>query len=371
MLLSLLEELTDIRSYHGKEYKLHHILYFSVLAILSNAKSYTEVATFIRVNFAFLKEHFGLKWRHAPDPSAICKIIVGVDATELEAIFQKDAERLEAPSQAFKQICFDGKTLCGSFSHTKDKRAVSVFSAFAAHNQLVLAHLPLETTKDHEIPALQKFLLNLNLKDIVVTADALHCQKKFECAELANAILLTQVKENQKVLLKQLKHGCHIQRPLSFHDGGGEKAHGRLERRQYEVFSSRPMLDKWQNEWGSIAQVIRVTRFRQRLNSTQQETKEVHYYVANRSLSAELSSQAIRRHWYIENKLHYVKDVAFQEDVQTKRVNPFIFSTCIDLALNRLRKSECKNIKNKIYEFSLNIKNLLHDTIVTSDISTP
>lgn len=179
MLLSLLEELTDFRSYHGKEYKLHHILYFSVLAILSNAKSYTEIATFIRVNFPFLKEHFGLKWRHAPDSSAIRKIIVAVDASELEAIFQKDAQRLEAHSEApFKQICFDGKTLCGSFSHTKDQRAVGVFSAFAAHSHLVLAHLPLEATKNHEIPALQEFLLNLNLKDIVVTADALHCQKK-------------------------------------------------------------------------------------------------------------------------------------------------------------------------------------------------
>ena len=196
-------------------------------------------------------------------------------------------------------------------------------------------------------------------------------KKTFECAELAQAILLTQVKENQKTLLKQLEHECHIQRPLDFHDEGWEKAHGRLERRQYEVFSSSPMLDKWQNEGGSIAQVIRVTRFRQRLNSKQKETEEVHYYVSNRSFSAEISSQAIRRHWYIENKLHYVKDVAFQEDANIKRVNPFVFSTCIDFALNRLRKSGCKNIKNKIYEISLNIKNLMNDSVMKLDTSTP
>jgi predicted transposase YbfD/YdcC len=196
-------------------------------------------------------------------------------------------------------------------------------------------------------------------------------KKTFECADLAQAILLTQVKENHKTLLKQLEHGCHIQRPLAFHDDGWEKAHGRLERRQYEVFSSRPMLDKWQNEWGSIEQVIRVTRFRQRLNSKQKETEEVHYYASNRSLSADISSQAIRRHWYIENKLHYVKDVAFQEDANIKRVNPFVFSTCIDFALNRLRKNGCKNIKNKIYEISLNIENLIKHNITTSNTSTP
>ena len=189
-------------------------------------------------------------------------------------------------------------------------------------------------------------------------------KKTFECANLAQVILLTQVKENHKTLLRQLEHGCHIQRPLAFQDDGWEKAHGRLERRQYEVFSSRPMLDKWQNEWGLIEQVIRVTRFRQRLNSTQKETEEVHYYASNRSLPAEISSQAIRRHWYIENKLHYVKDVAFQEDANIKRVNPLVFSTCIDFALNRLRKNGCKNIKNKIYEISLNIENLISNAMI-------
>ncbi len=196
-------------------------------------------------------------------------------------------------------------------------------------------------------------------------------KKTFEYADLAQAILLTQIKENQKTLLKQVEHGCHIQRCLAFHDDGWEKAHGRLERRQYEVFSSRPMLNKWQNEWGSIEQIIRVTRFRQRLSSQQKETEEVHYYGSNRSLPVETSSQAIRRHWYIENKLHYVKDVAFQEDANIKRVNPFIFATCIDFALNRLRKSGCKNIKNKIYEISLNIENLIKSSIITSDTSTP
>ncbi len=180
MLLCLLEDLTDPRSYHGKEYKIHHIVYFSVLAILANAKTYTDIATFIRVHFPLLKESFGLKWRHAPDCSAIRKIIVAVDSEELESLFRKDAKQLESEGAEapFKQICFDGKALRGSFSHTKDTRAAAVFSAFAVHSNLVLAHMPLETKKDHEIPAFQEFLLSLDLKDVVVTADALHCQKK-------------------------------------------------------------------------------------------------------------------------------------------------------------------------------------------------
>jgi hypothetical protein len=184
MLLDSLKKITDPRSYHGREYRHYDILYFTVLAILSNAKTYADVATFIRVNFDDLKNHFNLKWRQAPDQSAIRKIIVRLDPKEVETIFRSDAQALEkkGDQDSFRHICVDGKLLRGSFSHTKNKRAQGVFSAFAAHSQLVLARLPLDSKKDHEIPAMQQFLLDLDLKGVVVTADAIHCQKKLSSA---------------------------------------------------------------------------------------------------------------------------------------------------------------------------------------------
>ena len=178
-LIDDLKEVDDPRSYHGREYRLHHILLFTILAILANAKTYTDVASFIKVHYDRLKDIFQLKWRRFPHVSAIRKIIVGVDPLEIERVFRLDAERLEGePGGTTKHICFDGKMLRGRFSHTKDKRAERVFNAFSAHSSLVLAHIPLGSDKDHEIGAFQKFLLELNLKDVVVTADALHCQKK-------------------------------------------------------------------------------------------------------------------------------------------------------------------------------------------------
>lgn len=178
-LMEMLKGIEDQRSFHGKEYKLHDILMFAILAILAGAKTYTDVATFITVHHDRLRDIFKLKWRHVPDVSAIRKIIVGVDPSEIERVFRQDAQQLETLSESKnKHICFDGKALRGSFSHTKDKRAERVFGAFAAHSSLVLAHIPMGSDKDHEIRAFQQFLLELNLKDVVVTADALHCQKK-------------------------------------------------------------------------------------------------------------------------------------------------------------------------------------------------
>ncbi len=176
MLIEILKEIEDPRSYHGKEYQLWQILLVSILSILSNGKGYHDIRTFLEVHYNKLNAIFKFNWRQLPDESAIRKIIVRVPPEEIERAFRTHAK--QCVSAAISYICFDGKALNGSFSHTKDTRAARVFSAFCTHNQIVLAHLPLAQDKNHEIPAFQEFIMNLPLKDVVVTADALHCQKK-------------------------------------------------------------------------------------------------------------------------------------------------------------------------------------------------
>jgi hypothetical protein len=176
MLIEVLKDIEDPRSYHGKEYQLWQILLVSILSILSNGKTYRDIRTFLDVHYSKLNAIFKFNWRHLPDESAIRKILVRIDPEEIERAFRAHAE--QNTSEDKKQICFDGKNLNGSFSHTRDTRAARVFSAFCNINQIVLAHVPLPENKDHEIPVFQDFIVSLNLKDVVITADALHCQKK-------------------------------------------------------------------------------------------------------------------------------------------------------------------------------------------------
>ena len=180
MLIKILKEIEDPRSYHGKEYQLWQILLVTILSILSNGKTYRDIRTFLEVHYAKLNEIFKFKWRQLPDVSAIRKIIIRIDPEEIERAFRVYAEYIS--KERSKHLCFDGKALNGSFSHTKDSRAARVFSAFCTQNQIVLAHMPLTEDKDHEIPAFQEFIMSLNLKDVVITADALHCQKKHSSA---------------------------------------------------------------------------------------------------------------------------------------------------------------------------------------------
>ncbi len=177
-LIDVLKTIEDHRDPHGREYKLWEILLVSILAILSNSKTYTDIERFMLVHFDALKIIFGLKWRRVPHFSSIRDIIVGIDPERLESAFRLYSTRADAAIDTNdRHICFDGKALNGSFSHTKDKRALMIFNVFAKHSLLTLAHVPVEE-KTNEIGAFQAFLISLNLKDVVVTADAMHCQKK-------------------------------------------------------------------------------------------------------------------------------------------------------------------------------------------------
>jgi hypothetical protein len=178
VLLDILEQVEDDRSYHGREYKLHYILLFTILALLDGAITYIDIHRFIKKHFTELKDIFKLKWRQVPGSDAIRKILVRTDPEEVEKAFREYSTYISKEDNSRRHICFDGKSLNGSFSKCKDKRAMRVFNVFSKHSEIVLAHIPLKEDKDHEIPALQKFIQELDLKGVVVTADALHCQKK-------------------------------------------------------------------------------------------------------------------------------------------------------------------------------------------------
>lgn len=139
-----------------------------------------------------------------------------------------------------------------------------------------------------------------------------------------------------------------------------EKGHGRLESRECEVFESSVILKKWP-EWHRIRSIIRVKRKREvydRSTKLYKRSEEISYYVCNRPPSKDLDAKRfgehIRQHWFIENKLHYVKDVSFREDFCRKEVKPINFSTIIDFVINILKYNKIVNIKSTLYKVSLN-----------------
>lgn len=176
MLLDFLKEIPDHRDREARQYDLPHVLLFAILAILSNAKNYKDVSRFITTHFKKLKEVYGIKWRQAPSYPSVHNILVGIAHQEMEETFRKYSF-LISQGPLGKHICFDGKTLRGSFQNLKNKKASELFEIFSTFDKIVLGHVPVKE-KDHEIPVLQELLASLPLAGSVVTVDALHCQKK-------------------------------------------------------------------------------------------------------------------------------------------------------------------------------------------------
>ena len=175
--------------------------------------------------------------------------------------------------------------------------------------------------------------------------------------------MITQVKDNQETLRKQLEHGMRIQKPIDRFESEWECEHGRIEKRIYEVFEASTCLRKF-SEWKEIHQMIRVHRVRE-IKGGKRSIEEP-TYVCNDSLSAKEYAKYIREHWGIENKLNHVKDVSFLEDKMKRHINPVNFSRCISFALNIIRKNfnfdskKAPSIRGILFENSMKIENVLN-----------
>jgi predicted transposase YbfD/YdcC len=139
--------------------------------------------------------------------------------------------------------------------------------------------------------------------------------------------VVVQVKGNPKTLRRDCERMAATLPPDEVYQEPMTKIRNRLESRKAEVFFY-PLLTDY-HQWGLVKSIIKVTRFRRMFDTKKkvwQESDEVSFYISTIALSAEEFCQAIRQHWHIENKNHYVRDVTLGEDKSRIRINPHIFA---------------------------------------------
>lgn len=177
-LLTALQDVPDPRRAQGKRYPLPHLLMFTVLALLSGARSYRGIITFLEQRRLHLNHHFGVNLKRAPALNTLRTLLQSLDTNMLEKAFRRHAAALLAQTGAeeWPVIALDGKTLRGSFDHINDRRAAQTLTAFASTAAMLLAHTDI-ADKSNEIPAVQQMIRDLGLNGVIFTADAMHCQK--------------------------------------------------------------------------------------------------------------------------------------------------------------------------------------------------
>jgi predicted transposase YbfD/YdcC len=354
--LSLIEhfkDLADPRIDRTKEHDLIDVLIIAVCCLLCAGESFNDMEDFGKAKEEWFKGF--LKLRHGiPSHDTFNRVFQALDPKQFLECFLRWTQSLrEAIPQ--EVVALDGKALRRAMNKSQSPRYI--VSAWAESNGLVLGQLKVDE-KSNEITAVPELLRVLELAGCIVTVDAMGCQKKIakEIIE-ADADYVLALKGNQEKVHQEVKSFLDAslkqqkqQRPkgaLVPKEAAAlkscetvEKDHGRIEtRRYYQSDYLDWFADK--DKWEGLRSVGMVESIRQ---IDGKSTLERRYYLSSLPVEVETFGRAVRGHWGVENKLHWVMDVCFREDQSRARQGYAAenLATLRRLALNLLKREKTK-----------------------------
>ncbi|HEY6376105.1 MAG TPA: ISAs1 family transposase [Edaphobacter sp.] len=334
------ENLTDPRIQRTKRHSLLDIVILAVCATLGNADGWADIERFANAKIDFFRSFLELP-NGIPSHDTFGRVFALLDPAALMACIQEWLNALGS-AVAGEVVAIDGKTLRGSFDTVAGKNPLHLVSAWACTARLTLGQVAVDA-KSNEITAIPLLLQLLDLKDCIVTIDAMGCQKDIAAAIRAReADYVLAVKDNQPDLHQTVHEAFMAHAEDDFRDPSlkriktVERGHGRDETREY--FSAEaPAHLVHAGQWKDVRSIGMVTRTRV-VNG--EETDEIVYYVSSLPPKVKRFAKAVRGHWGIENRLHWSLDVTFAEDQSRVRKDhsPLNLSMLRRLALSILRK---------------------------------
>ena len=343
-------ELADPRIARTRRHLLMEILVIAFCAVLCGAEGWEDIERFGLAKERWLKERLGLTLPNGiPSDDTFRRVFSRLDPDAFGKCFRAWVATLHQKT-AGEVIALDGKTLRHSFDTACGSSAIHRVSAWATQQGLVLGAVKVDE-KSNEITAVPELLALLDLTDCIVTADAMSCQKAIvrqiveQGGDYGIALKGNQphLSEDVAACLARLEQTRWPDRAVKT-DTRVSAAHGRLETRRAFCLTLDADDLLWrdvQQTWTGLRSLVKVERERKVGKKVSHET---HYYISSLSGSAEQIGKSIRKHWQIENKLHYVLDVAMNEDACRIRVDhaPQNFAMLRHIALNLLRRATGK-----------------------------
>ena len=340
--------LTDPRIERTKRHLLLDMVVIALCAAICGANSWSDVERFGNSKLDWLRRFLDLP-NGIPSHDTFGRVFARLDTNQFLTCLHNWLRSLKLAMQD-KQVAIDGKVLRRSFDRAAGKSPLQLVSAWATDLRISLGQVAVDENSN-EITAVPELLKLLELTGAVVTLDAMHCQKDTAAAiQAKQADYVLIVKGNQPTLHAQLAElflsyaerdyrvpGVKVHKTV-------EQSHGRKERREYYVAPAPPKLLAGQ-EWQGLRTIGMVFRRREHDGKIEEE---IVYFISSLPARVKRLARLIRGHWGIENSLHWILDVTFEEDQ------------------SRLRKGQGDEIAGVFRRLALSM--LQQDTTVKSSI---
>jgi predicted transposase YbfD/YdcC len=344
-------DLTDPRIDRTRLHELLDIVTIAICSVVAGADSWDAMEDFGKAKHDWLKSFLPLP-NGIPHHDTFRRLFERLDPDEFQKGFLGWIEALQEATGR-QVVAIDGKSLRRSFDRANGKSALHLVHAWATANHLLLGQVAVDE-KSNEITAIPKLLRMLEISGAIVTIDAMGCQKEIaRMIRQQGADYVLALKANHEHLFEQVQafwEGASARGMkgdgISYHREW-DQGHGRTEARRCWATSDLDWLEG-REEWEGLRSVVLIESERFLGDSVSVETR---YYLSSLESDAKLLNTSVRSHWGVENSLHWVLDVTFDEDHSRIKKDhaPANFALLRRLALCLLKQetSSKRSIKGK------------------------
>ncbi len=335
----------DPRVNRQKKHRLQDIFFISICATICGADNWVAIEQFGLAKEAWFTELLGLE-HGIPSHDTFGEVYGAIDTEQFSVCFSRWVADLANITEG-EVIAIDGKCLRRSLDKASKKAAIYMVSAWAQHNNLVLGQVKVDD-KSNEITAIPKLLSRLDIAGAVITIDAMGCQKKIaEQIKQQGGDYVFSLKGNQGNLHDDVKTFFTSSLSPVVASVRYEGEHGRIETRSIRATADIAWLQE-RHDWKSLQSIIAVTAKRE---TDHKVTEETRYFIS--SLDAndpKRLERVVRAHWSIENNLHWVLDIAFDEDCNRTRKGHSAANLAVirHIALNLIKAEKTSKVGIKI-----------------------